>query len=560
MERDGRRQASSSISSYRSPASLGRRLLRAFANQPDPPLVAKLLASIHLHKQVQAMLDLSVLANAELQTEFDRSEEANRRLLVQLRAELETAGRTETALKVENDRLGAAHGELWSQYQHLAELYETTQTEKVALEAKHERMLLSDNRQYARLSSVPINVSTVSMAALQPTWISPDDSIDDVSRAPSGTIRRAAASTREIGKHKGFQNAVSCGSKERPIPGTLLRDEAFRTAELYFALLDDALVFTWMGAVMPKPGVFIEETVQAAKAFRTDLTHIPGVSQNNGTVMFDPRAAAKTQHVRKPCLVSTHGASLAYGHWISDTMTSVWLWRDALRRGDIALLMPYQQVPWTIAILQAFDIPLDACIQPESQVMSMDLCIVSASCDMRVVRNPNDVLVEMADFILNKIGVERNSASGKLLYLSRSDPAAYWKRSISNEAELLAMLLPMGFEILTPGQISFREQAELFAQARMIVAPHGSAFMNLIFAPKDCMVIDLMSDTWIDLPEHTWIYRLTSLMQLRYAVILGEVTWTGHRDRYAEGVVFPDNSFNYHIDVEKVKRAVLSAL
>ena len=110
-------------------------------------------------------------------------------------------------------------------------------------------------------------------------------------------------------------------------------------------------------------------------------------------------------------------------------MTRVWLWRDALRRGDIALLMPYQQVPWTIAILQAFDIPLDACIQPESQVMSMDLCIVSASCDMRVVRNPNDVLVEMADFILNKVGVERNSASGKLLYLSRSDPAAYWKRS-----------------------------------------------------------------------------------------------------------------------------------
>ena len=102
------------------------------------------------------------------------------------------------------------------------------------------------------------------------------------------------------------------------------------------------------------------------------------------------------------------------------------------------------------------------------------------------------------------------------------------------------MLLPMGFEILTPGQISFREPAELLAQARMIVAPHGSAFMNLIFAPKDCMVIDLMSDTWIDLPEHTWIYRLTSLMQLRYAVILGEVTWTGHRDRYAEGVVFPD--------------------
>ena len=162
-----------------------------FARSPINPTrrLSRLLASIHLHKQVQAMLDLAVLANAELQTEFDRSEEANRRLLVQLRAELETAGRTETALKVENDRLGAAHGELWNQYQHLAELYETTQTEKVALEAKHERMLLSDNRQYARLSSVPIDVSTVSMAALQPTSISPDDSIDDVSRAPSGTIR-----------------------------------------------------------------------------------------------------------------------------------------------------------------------------------------------------------------------------------------------------------------------------------------------------------------------------------------------------------------------------------
>lgn len=51
---------------------------------------------------------------------------------------------------------------------------------------------------------------------------------------------------------------------------------------------------------------------------------------------------------------------------------------------------------------------------------------------------------------------------GRRLYISRSDQAF---RRLLNEHELLGMLLPLGFEVIHPGQMAFAEQIRRFSAA-----------------------------------------------------------------------------------------------
>ncbi|MEL6439547.1 MAG: glycosyltransferase family 61 protein [Cyanobacteria bacterium J06621_8] len=55
-------------------------------------------------------------------------------------------------------------------------------------------------------------------------------------------------------------------------------------------------------------------------------------------------------------------------------------------------------------------------------------------------------------------------------------------RRIANEIEVLEALKPLGFTAYILENMSYYEQVKLFAQAKVIVAPHGAGLTNLLFA------------------------------------------------------------------------------
>lgn len=74
------------------------------------------------------------------------------------------------------------------------------------------------------------------------------------------------------------------------------------------------------------------------------------------------------------------------------------------------------------------------------------------------------------------------------LYVSRADTN---RRKLANEDELRTALEPYGFEWINPGGLSVAQQAEMFAQAEVVVAPHGGALTNLVFAQRGAKVVEL---------------------------------------------------------------------
>jgi len=99
------------------------------------------------------------------------------------------------------------------------------------------------------------------------------------------------------------------------------------------------------------------------------------------------------------------------------------------------------------------------------------------------------------------------SAGGRI-FLSRESAA---HRRLKNEREIIDRLRAYGFREVKPETLCFRDQVRLFRDARVIVAPHGSALANLVFCSPGTRVIEILPAANIDL-----YYRLSTALRLDY--------------------------------------------
>jgi capsular polysaccharide biosynthesis protein len=76
------------------------------------------------------------------------------------------------------------------------------------------------------------------------------------------------------------------------------------------------------------------------------------------------------------------------------------------------------------------------------------------------------------------------------LYVSRADASM---RRVVNEPELFAVLGDRGFERLLPGDLSLSEQLRAFAEAEVVLGPHGSGLANLCASTRT-KVIELQRE------------------------------------------------------------------
>jgi hypothetical protein len=98
------------------------------------------------------------------------------------------------------------------------------------------------------------------------------------------------------------------------------------------------------------------------------------------------------------------------------------------------------------------------------------------------------------------------------LYLSRARAAV---RLIANEKEISQVLRRHDFEILEAEALSFREQADLFGNASVIVAPHGSALANTVFCQPGTRVVEISTRAGY----RDWYWRLAAVAGLSYEVL-----------------------------------------
>ena len=132
------------------------------------------------------------------------------------------------------------------------------------------------------------------------------------------------------------------------------------------------------------------------------------------------------------------------------------------------------------------------------------------------------------------------------LFISRGNGA---RRRLLNEDAVYADLQARGFERVVPDELSVAEQIATFSGARIVVAAHGAALTNMIFAPPGAAIIELTSSAI----EHMNLFRklarstqqrVITIVSADYAVAADEVNM--HSD--------------YRIDVQAVRTAIAGLL
>jgi hypothetical protein len=123
---------------------------------------------------------------------------------------------------------------------------------------------------------------------------------------------------------------------------------------------------------------------------------------------------------------------------------------------------------------------IDAGLHPH---VSADLLVVPQSPAM-TEKNPPWAVAFLRERLLPPVDGPRGG-----IYVTRGPSAN--NRTVVNEAEVLDLLAGRGFEAVDPGQLSVLDQIRTFASATVIVAPHGAALANLIFASPGAAVVEL---------------------------------------------------------------------
>lgn len=126
----------------------------------------------------------------------------------------------------------------------------------------------------------------------------------------------------------------------------------------------------------------------------------------------------------------------------------------------------------------------------------------------------------------------------KKIYIKRGDVK---HRKVVNETEILNYLEKLGFIALVMDGRTVQEQADIFSNANVIIAPHGSALTNLLFARPKTKVIELFPYNY----SHTFNFPFASYAKTDYYYVNGEK-------------VSPDNipliDADLKIDISKLER------
>ena len=209
-------------------------------------------------------------------------------------------------------------------------------------------------------------------------------------------------------------------------------------------------------------------------------------------------------------------AGHVYYHWMFDILPRI----ELLRLSGIDLdsidwfVVNYKEKPFQKETLSWLGIPLDKIVSSDrtSFIQAEELIVPSFPGYLDWI--PYGTIRFLRQTFLPKIGLDV-ARYGKKVYISRARARA---RHIINEDAVCGLLSELGFQTVYLEEMSILEQVTLFANAKVIVAPHGSGLTNLVFCSPNTTVIELFSPNYV----RTDYWIISQQLELKHYYCLGE--------------------------------------
>jgi capsular polysaccharide biosynthesis protein len=346
-------------------------------------------------------------------------------------------------------------------------------------------------------------------------------------------------------RHKGFSQDLSHETIAAPVPNWMTIDSGCWTPPVRFARINDAILWLFDGIAMTTSGKVINESAFTLLERSPDLTAMTGTQRRRLRTVFDRRTLQDAKVIDDPVLLPTNGWNRAFGHWIYDTLTAIHTFIEPIRSGRLRVVMP-ETTAWQRSWLDLLGVPEKAIIEAGYGYVKARHAIVPSSLSIQNVRYPGPHTVALIDG-LRPLGQSHGPAC-PYLYLSRLGRGEASHRTLVNEENLVAALERIGYVAVAPEALTPAEQVALFAQARVILGPVGSAFALSGLAAPGTSIVEILPPP----AAHSWIYRSSANFHHYYGCIMAEVIEDSQRDLDRDGIQRRDWFYSYQVDHDAV--------
>ncbi|NJN87979.1 MAG: DUF563 domain-containing protein [Leptolyngbyaceae cyanobacterium SL_7_1] len=205
-----------------------------------------------------------------------------------------------------------------------------------------------------------------------------------------------------------------------------------------------------------------------------------------------------------------------YFHWMGDVLPRIELLQLAgIEWGNVDGIVVSHRRSFQMETLAILGVPQEKILQTDEHLHLQATQLIVPSFSGSAAWMSREACEFLRKTFLNQIPLaERGVAQpAERIYISRQSA----NRCVINELEVTRLLKPLGFQTIVLETLSVVEQVALFANARVIVAPHGSGLTNLVFCHPDATVIELFSPHYV----YPCYWYLANLVNVTYYYLLG---------------------------------------
>lgn len=229
-----------------------------------------------------------------------------------------------------------------------------------------------------------------------------------------------------------------------------------------------------------------------------------------------------------------------YGHFLYDGLPAVFMLHHLLAADPRVRVVGQPLRPWQREILAALE--LEQSYLEVTRPVVLDAVLASTLLSMHV-SYPTPFIRPMFDFVRFRLGAAAERPNRKLFFSRAGDT----RRLLRNRAAVEECAARLGFEIVRPERLSFREQVALMSSCGMVVGESGAAFANLGFCAPGTIVLEIQPERFVE----GWVRGMCFMFGHRWHVYFASVDSSPSDAGAEEG-----HRFSYEIDVDDLERVV----
>ena len=203
-----------------------------------------------------------------------------------------------------------------------------------------------------------------------------------------------------------------------------------------------------------------------------------------------------------------HYGVAAFGHFVLDALLQVFLFRRELANGDARLVHWPFEYEWMAPVLGACGVPGKSRRELTKPAALMERMGLSSALAAHGVYFPCSLSVEFIRWLREMFDAPPTTGERRL-YLRRS---ASFGRTVRNAADLETLVARHGYEVVSPEELSFREQVQLIAASGSLISIWGSGLTLAPLLGGARHVFELLPASTTD----TWFVRQAIVHGLDY--------------------------------------------